>query len=222
MSSYDDCFQNNNIWYCKRNNIFIVGNNETDYSNAIVSQPLQSEITIPYSVYGHAIKEVGKNAFRECSALSRVNIRAKIYQINQFAFCRCKRLEEIIIPATCLYIFQWGIQTWDSTQGQTSPNPYKSLNVIFKPFSKLQLLQTHAISYRENLNIFFCNNVNPVVDQKAFYRSKNVNFYSPESFVFNGKETIKYDSQYCHEKVTYNTIRKTSVLFVLSIFLCIK
>ena len=224
MSSYKDCFNENNIWYCLRNNVYIVGNNESgNTQNAFVTDSGQSHVTIPISVRGQSIREIGCKAFLSCITLTHVNIKARIYQINPYAFCECKKLEEIRIPNTCEYICEWGIQTYDSSIGNSNPNPYKSLSVIFEPKSRIKRIDTHGISYRSNVNIFFCNKVDPYIDQSAFTKTINVNVFSPVSFTFNGAQTLNYAySSQCFAKVTCKMQRTSFQIKLLLIFIAYK
>ena len=226
MSAYENCFSENNIWYCLRNNVYIVGNNESgngNIQNAFVSDSDQSHVTIPVSAGGFRIREIGSFAFCCCFTLTHVNIRARIYQINSHAFQECKNLEEIRIPNTCEYIGSWGIQTYDQSIGNNNPNPYKSLSVIFEPKSRIKSIDSHGISYRTNVNIFFCNKVDLYLDEEAFIKAINIDVYSPVSFVFNGVQTLNhpYPSQ-CFAGLTCKTQRKSSQLTLFLTFMICK
>ena len=224
MTNYDDCFKENNIWFCKRKGVLIVGNNKTEeYQNAVVTQPIQNKIVIPVSIRGEKIRELGSYSFSNCTTLTHVNIQARIYQINQEAFWQCKRLEEIRIPSTCIFIFQWGIQTHDPSLGTSAINTYKTLNIIFESRSRLKFLDDHAISYRENVNIFFCNKVEPEFHERALFRTTNVRVYSPSSFVFHGNNTIPFSyTEHCYSRQTCKIQKRSPTNILSMIFLLYK
>ena len=196
-----NCVDYGNVRYCVVNDIFIVGNNE---SKALVSEPLDGIIFIPLKVNSSEVKEIGAKSFMGCSSIERVTIEARITQINNRAFCQCMKLVSINIPNTCRIIQQWGIQTYNITQGNNLPNSYKSLTIFFEPNSKIKFIDTHGISFRENVNIYTCERINPTLNSQTFIKVTNLKIYSPVSFVLKDVRSITSNiSSQCKKIITY-------------------
>ena len=189
-----NCIEYLNVKYCFVNNIFIVGDN---VSRALISTPQNGIIFIPYKINDNEIKEIGANSFSSCNTIEQVTIEARITQINEYAFGWCAKLERINIPNTCKIIQKWGIQTYNTTLGNSLPNPYKSLTIFFEANSKIKYIDTHGISYRENVNIYTCERINPILNPETFKKVTNLKIYSPASFVLNKirSTTREYSSQ---------------------------
>ncbi len=82
---------------------YIIENNE----NALIIVKYvgsASEITIPSSIDGVAVKEIGSNAFSENGTLTNVAISAGITTIESAAFSRCWNLSSVTIPSGLIAI----------------------------------------------------------------------------------------------------------------------
>ena len=196
-----NCVTYGNVNYCLVKDTFIVGDN---VSCALVSDPTDGILFIPFKVNSSEVKEIGANAFTGCSSIERVTIEARITQINNDAFRECLKLVSINIPNTCRLIKEWGIQTYNSTLGNSLPNQYKSLTIFFEPNSKIKYIDTHGISYRENVNIYTCERINPILQKNSFIKVSNLRIYSPSSFVMNNtRSTTSKISSQCKRSITY-------------------
>jgi len=91
------------VRYYSRNDFLIVGNNST-VGSALASNDVIGELVIPRSVNGKRVLEIGFNAFRLCTRITKITIYAKITRINDGAFCECTSLTYLNIPETCTYI----------------------------------------------------------------------------------------------------------------------
>ena len=194
MLNMSDCVEYLNVRYCFVNNTFIVGDNE---SYALISEPLNGTIFIPFKIGENEVKEIGARSFMGCISLEQVTIEARITQINDRAFVSCEKLQKINVPNTCTIIQGWGLQTYNITYGGYRPNPYKSFTIFFEPNSRIKYIDTRGISFRVNVNIYTCERINPNIVSDTFKEVKNLKIYSPVSFVFNNISSItkNYSSQ---------------------------
>ena len=207
-----------NVRYYTINGTFMLGNNETsatdDPSKGVVN------LFVPLKVNNIYVKEIGSRSFLESKFLSTVTIEARITQINNRAFGYCRYLERINIPNTCELILQYGVQTYDSDLGGYKSNPYKKLDVFFEPNSKIKYIDDHAFAYRLNINIYFCNKVQPSIHYYAFVVSPNVTIYSPYSFRFNNiRTTTRNFSTQCvlpHSCRVYNYLNSYNHIIYIS------
>ena len=51
-----------------------------------------------------SVKEIGRNAFNECSILKKIVLNEGLQRIGLWAFYRCRQLEFINIPSTLIEI----------------------------------------------------------------------------------------------------------------------
>ena len=208
------CIEYLNVRYCFVNSIFIVGDN---VSCALVSNPQNGIIFIPYKINDTEVKELGAKSFSQCRTIEQVTIEARITQINKYAFLECEKLERINIPNTCKIIQPWGIQTYNATLGKSLPNPYKSLTIFFEANSKIKYIDTHGISYREDVNIYTCERINPILNSETFKGVTNLKIYSPASFVLNKtRSTTREFSSQCKRIISIQ--RKCSNKNTVSLF----
>ena len=182
-----NCIGYKGIKYCSFDDYLIVGTNTSSNGNALIDRN-QDHIHIPLEINGTKIKELGQCAFKGCKSLISVLIEARITQIGKNCFSECSKLERITIPNTCIYIMGWGIQTY-SSEFTNEANKYEKLEVFFEPNSQIIFLGSHAISYREIVEIHICNIVQPTVVSGAFTKNTKTTVYSPYNFVFGNIRT---------------------------------
>jgi hypothetical protein len=189
------------IKYCIVNNILITGDNSTNKKKAIIKDFSEySDILIPLKVGNNEVKDIGQYSFHGLYNLEKVVIEARITQINPFSFADCKKLKQINIPNTLEFIFEYGLQTYDWTISSTNsgpPNPYENFNVIFE---KIKIIATHAISYRAKVDLYFCEEVNPITVYDTFKKNTYTIIHSPVQFQI-GSYTTNFIS---HEKSNLN------------------
>ncbi|MCR5643690.1 MAG: leucine-rich repeat domain-containing protein [Prevotella sp.] len=75
-----------------------VGNPES--SEQAIDRNRRGAITIPSSVNGFSVVEIGKVAFQNCEGITSVNLPNGVKTIESAAFYNCKGLTKIIIPNT--------------------------------------------------------------------------------------------------------------------------
>ena len=172
------CGQWNEFNYYLVSNKCILGNNAS--VSLISGKTCPDTIIIPETVNNYTVEEIGKNSLSNLP-FKELIILARITQINSGATWGCKNLEKVIIPNTCLYLFNSAIHVWDSSLGDDVSNPGIT-NVYFEPNSKIAFLDVQAICYRENMNIYFCNSVFPKIIQSAFNNVRNLMIHCPVYF----------------------------------------
>ena len=186
----------NGIKYCKCNNIWIVGDNET---NAYTPETLPNTLIIPKKVRGHAIKEIGYEAFREAKKLVSVFIEAEITRINRAAFSRCSSLAFINIPPTVTYIGYVGLYF-----GINDTHVSKSSVTVLFETSNLDIyIDEGCMTYIDSVSVFYCRTASPVFNYSPFLGASTVKIYSPNNIsIFNKWPTI--DSSKCFKKMRIN------------------
>ena len=178
------CGQWNEFEYYFVNDKCILGNNN---SRALISGKTCPEVVIiPQYVNGNPVLEIGKNSLSGLVKIKEITILARITQINTEAISYCAGLEKINIPSTCLYMFFASVHLYNNTYGGDKPAP-GTTNVIFEPNSRIQYIGDNTFSYRENLNVYFCSPINPIIHEEAFKVVTNKNFYSPYDFWLTDK-----------------------------------
>lgn len=120
-------------------------------------------------------------------------------------------------------ILQWGIQTYNLTYNDNRPNPYKSLTIFFEPNSIIKYIGSNGIAYRENVNIYTCEKIKPLIEIDTFTKVTNLNIYSPASFVFKNTRSItKSFSSQCKINVTFQqrcSNKRNAYLFLYMVLL---
>lgn len=78
---------------------------EMDGYAAIVSYSGSDKVlSIPSTLDGNIVVEIGEYAFADCSSLSQVTIPEGVIYVGNEAFINCKNLKKIITPQSLLYI----------------------------------------------------------------------------------------------------------------------
>ena len=217
MSLNYDCYDYNDFKYCNVNNIFMLGDNSTNIHNALVSGKSEPDVvTIPRTVNGIAVQQIGRMALFKCHYIKKIIIEARITLINQNGFAEMKSLTFISLPNTLEYIYEWGIHLYNPEYPDGTPNP-GSATIIFEPGSKLKHIGNHGISYKDTINIYICEPVNPLINKNGIVFINNLNIYSLHDFIINGTKSIIMDIPYCQRYNVINTNICTT-LFHLSIY----
>ena len=77
----------------------IVAENDGRFSTAVSPCPV-GDITIPATLAGAKVTHIGRDAFRDCSALTSVTIPEGVLRIGRGAFFNCSGLRSIAIPSS--------------------------------------------------------------------------------------------------------------------------
>ena len=180
-------YDNQHIQYCEIDGEWYVGDNESKaYSNFT-----PSKIVIPETIEnGQNIKFIGACAFTQNYVLTFVKINARIEAIHSHGFANCPNLQYINIPSTLKIIYSNGIQCWEFSQlGSLRKG---TLIVAFEYDSQLQEISDQVFSFKEFLNIYICNEINPKINGEIF-KMTTVRIYSTNKFSFNGiPATLSY------------------------------
>ena len=146
--TYTDCFTENCVKYCKLpNGNLIVGDNSTSHGNAAISGFSLSSLEIPETVNQRSIEEIGRNAFSNVSSLTSVSIKARIKQINTFAFFCCSNVVCINIPSSTLFIGYVAL-SFKNSDGTTSKG---TIRIIFDYPANVKYIARYDIE-RKKLN----------------------------------------------------------------------
>jgi len=188
MSEYSDCFNKNDIVYCKiGNGDIIVGTNSSKKgNNGVVNGKLFTFLEIPKRVNGYKITEIGFYAFRGQTNLISVKINAEIEQINYGAFYSCESLVSINIPSSVKYIGNGGISCVSTTGGTTSG----TLTVTFDYPSSIKFIGNFSLERKEYVIVYFGGFVSPCIYSNLFQGCTKAIIYSPESIKFDNYTTI--------------------------------
>ena len=185
------CGQWNEFEYYFVNNKCILGDNN---SVALISGKTCPEVVIiPQYVNGNPVLELGANSLNGLVEIKEITILARITQINARAIYNSAGLEKINIPSTCLYMFYGSIHLYNITHGGYRPAP-GTTDIIFEPNSKIQYIGDHSLSYRENMNFYFCSPVNPKIHSSALVGITNKKYYSPYDFWLTDKNVHVYNN----------------------------
>lgn len=223
MAYYTDCFDYKYIRYCNiGNGKVIVGDNTTEILNAAVDKKLFSTLTIPESVYGKKITEIGSSAFEGQVNLVSITIKAKIKQINYCAFYLCTSLRSINIPSFVNYICPSSI----SCISESKSTANGTLHVFFDYPSSIKNISRFCFERIENVVIFYGGYEAPLIDEKTFYKVSNVTIYSPENISFNSYRSIAIGRDFFLRNKCILTMKIHPYFHVrsslLCIFLCVK
>ena len=175
----EKCGEWNGLSFYLINNICILGNNQTSALSDVNLCP--ETVIIPPKVNGYSVLELGRYSLTHCKNMKELIILARITQINEYATWACENLVKVNIPYTCKYIFYSGIHMWNSTRNERVPTP-GTANITFEPNSQLTFIGPQGISFRENVNIFFCSKVNMINVDGYPFAFTNPHFFSPYKF----------------------------------------
>ena len=133
------------------------------------------EVTIPTTIRGYPVLEIGNRAFRACYNLETVRINAKIIQISPLAFYNCANLSSINIPNSCTFV---GICAISCIYNRNTSSG--SLAVKFEPNATLNYLGEYAIERKEVIIIFYCG-MNPpsVLTNELFFGANYQVLFAP-------------------------------------------
>ena len=216
-----DCYEENNLRFCRSGDFYIVGTNGSKFQNGFVNpEKITSRIFIPAYVNGIPVREIGSSSLATSPIIENVIIEARINQINMYAFYRDFHLVQINIPNTCQFLFRSAINTADS-DGIPPPNSYGLLNVFFEPNSKIRLIGHHALAYRAMVHISICDKVSVGTHTDTFKRSSVV-IYSPFHFMI-GKiptTTTNFSSFCMMNKMTFTEKKRLIFKYCLVILFC--
>ena len=195
MITYTDCFIINDVVYCNiGNEKVIVGDNSSTYSNGVYDNKMMiTSLTIPAHANGKRIAEIGQYAFCNQNQLSTVIIKAKITQINYFAFYSCSSLVLINIPSSVVFIGHCGVSCLNRSGNPTSSG---TLSVFFDYPSSIKTIGNFGFERKSNVIVYFGGTKAPYIGEKLFYGSSNVTVYSPTSINFGPYETVVIDSKF--------------------------
>ena len=185
-----ECIKYHEFCFYWVNNTFMVGDNTTTVRNGLINQSnCPDVVVIPLSVEGHKVEQIGQYSFYSCPQIKVLIIEARITCINLQAFRRNFNLQRIYLPNTLKEIYGWGIQMYDPNSIEEVPS-HGSVDIIFEPNSQLSHLSDHSISYKENVNVYICDHVQPSSTGNPFARVINLRLFSPISFNILGRNTI--------------------------------
>ena len=212
MSSEIDCYFYDQFKYCNVNGVFMLGNG-TDYPHNALDNNITGPQTliVPRSVHGMAVQEIGHRALFQCLNIKKIIIEARITVIRNEGISQMKSLEYISLPNTLTRIEDWGIHFYDPELPNYTPNN-GSATIVFEPNSRLSYVGNHGISYKETLNIYFCDPVYPVLDPATFFRVTHLHIYSMFQFSLNTTESIVTHIPYCQRCTPFNLIRESRFL----------
>ena len=213
------------IIYTKCNGIWIVGDNKTSaFSKNYIPT---NALVIPKKVRGHAIKEIGTQAFREGKEIVSVFIEAELTRINNHAFSRCSCLSFINIPATVTYIddcaLYFGIDDHSITKS--------TVTILFDASDKEINISSRNFIYCERVIIYYCRSVAPIFHSGVFSNVFDAILYSSNFTQIFGRNATN-DSTRCFSKMKFNikhnycTIQylksNNSHNFIMFFYWCIK
>ena len=183
-----ECLIYGSLRYCTVNGVFMVGDNTSTPRNGLFEpNNCPNLLVIPFSVQGKKVEQIGSLSFYECHQINIIIIEAMITVIHHAAFERSFNLQRVYLPNTLEIIYGWGFQMYNGSSVSAS---HGSVDFIFEPNSKLRYIGDHAMSYKEHVNIFICDYMNPSFNGNPFASVVNVTFFSPKSFHIYGRNTI--------------------------------
>ena len=201
--------------------------NRSDTQGAVAKYPFAvddssiKEVTIPATVQGYPVLEIGNRAFMACNYLETVKINAKIIQISPLAFYNCISLKSINIPNTCTFIGFGAISCITSGESTASG----SLAVKFEPNATVSYLGEYAIERKAAIVIFYCGTNPPsLVSNALFYGASSKILFAPSEMKWADVNAIVEESvclliQENSEKQKVITCDHSQNLFISYVFL---
>jgi len=182
------CETYKNVNYSLIDDHYIVGINNSAGSG-LFSKTFDGEITIPPTLNGKDILEIGAYAFQNC-LITKVTIHSKLRIINQYSFINCRKLTYIYIPPTVTFIGYAGISL-----ASTGPETIDlEATIEFGPGTKNIFIGIHNFAKRSYYLIIYPSNIKPTYSStSAFYSTPNYCILAFDSFDFYTKKTIRID-----------------------------
>ena len=85
-------------------------------------------ITIPSTIDGKNVTEIGKEAFRDCKSLKNIELPDTLETIGDYAFYGCYTLNEIHLPNSVVEIGRWAFSYCKNIQNVTIPYGVSKIN----------------------------------------------------------------------------------------------
>lgn len=145
MPCTDETWENK-VRYCKFGEYWLVGDNETVNKANAVSQTtdVSGVLTIPRTVNGIPVKEIGQWAFYRCGLVTSIVIKARITTINYRGFSQMPSVGQILLPSTLEYILYAGIDLYNFNTASVTT----AVTIIsIERGSKLKYIAASGISY---------------------------------------------------------------------------
>ena len=195
--SKEGCEEYGDFYYCLRGGKYILGDNSSSSANALITNHVCPEkIIVPVYVNGHKIEEIGSHALQGCNKIRILVIKARITQINEYAFYEGTSLREVYLPNTLINIMAHSIHVWNRTLGSGVVNPGVT-EIFFEKNSKLAFINDQGISYRENMILYTCTAINPKLHTYAFNIVSRLTIISPMVFSIKGSYSVQSSLYNC-------------------------
>ena len=178
-----DCSIYENVNYCKKDDFYIIGINETSGSG-ISSTTFEGEITIPAKYNGKEILEICSNSFQNC-LIKKVTIYARLNSINQYAFMNCNKLTYMNIPSSVTFI---GYAAISLASGEIITVNVVATIEFDKGRTKNLYIGGHNFAKRIAYYIIYPSNIKPTYDgTHAYYLTTTLYVFAYSSFDFYTK-----------------------------------
>ena len=106
---------------------FTISSDGTYYSVKALNTSIIDEVVIPSTYEGLPVKEIGFNAFANCSALTSITIGNNVTSIGNYAFFYCPSLTSVTIPDSVTVIGELAFSNCSSLTSVTIPNSVTSI-----------------------------------------------------------------------------------------------
>ena len=202
---------NGNAYYVGASNISIIPTGHyNDVGNFTVECPSSiTTVTIPEKINGKPVLEIGCRAFSKLLKLETVEIKAKLTQINQFAFYGCCSLTNISIPSSVTFIGYGAISAIKSNYNSSDG----ILTVKFEPNASVAKIKQFAIEKKEHIIIYYCGYHKPEIDNEAiFYGAQTKIVFSPIELNWGGI-LANPDPSLCHNNSNKQKITCRGVIY---------
>ena len=187
--TYNNCFSSNDIKYCSLSNgNLIIGDNSTSSKNAVASEISITCLEIPETANQKSIEEIGQYAFSYLTSLTSVSIKARIKQINRYAFYCCSNISYINIPSSTLFIGYVAI----SFKTPSDVTQTGTVRVIFDYPASVKYICSYAIERKENMIIYFFGKKKPVFEGGIFAGATNKTVFALAKMKFDTVKTTQY------------------------------
>ena len=212
--TYTDCFTENCIKYCKLpNGNLIVGDNSTSHGNSLASECTITHLEILETVDQKSIEEIGQFSFSCISSLTSVSIKAKITQINSYAFYSCMNLSYINIPSSTLFIGRSVMSLKAENRKDTSKG---TVRIIFDYPANVKYIGVYAIERKENMIVYFFGKKRPIFEGGIFEGTTNKTVFALSKMKFDTAKTTQYNINQITNRNNYRII-SNHILFMTTI-----